>query len=185
MRIPRRLLVALGATVLAAGAGLAVTQQAFAANLLSNPGFETGSLSPWSCTGGLGSVVSSPVHSGSKALAGAANSSDNAQCTQTVAVQPNTAYTLSAWVRGNYVYLGVTGGASTWTPSATRGRPGPYRPARDRPSVGRPAGTFAAWIVVSRPAPCRPSRCRVGVGRPAMIKLVVSLVQRPTLTGAG
>jgi hypothetical protein len=119
MRIPRRLVVALGATVLAAGAGLAVTTQAFAANLLSNPGFETGSLSPWSCTGGLGSVVSSPVHSGTKALAGAASSSDNAQCTQTVAVQPNTAYTLSAWVRGNYVYLGVTGGASNWTPSAT------------------------------------------------------------------
>ena len=30
-----------------------------------------------------------------------------------------TQYTLSVWVRGNYVYLGVTGGASTWTPSAT------------------------------------------------------------------
>jgi chitinase len=34
-------------------------------------------------------------------------------------VQPNTAYTLSAWVRGSYVYLGVAGGVSTWTPSAT------------------------------------------------------------------
>jgi len=90
---------------------------ASAAELLSNPGFETGSLTPWSC--GAGSVVSTPVHSGSKALAGAASSSDNAQCTQTVAVQPNSSYTLSAWVRGNYVYLGVTGGASTWTPSAT------------------------------------------------------------------
>jgi len=44
--------------------------------------------------------------------------SDHAQCTQTVAVQPNTTYALSAWVRGNYVYLGVTGGPSTWTPSA-------------------------------------------------------------------
>ena len=31
---------------------------------------------------------------------------------------PNTAYTLSGWVRGNYVYLGVVGGASTWTPGA-------------------------------------------------------------------
>ena len=89
-----------------------------AANLLGNPGFETGSLSPWSCTGGLGSVVSTPVQAGTRALQGAASASDNAQCTQTVAVQANTAYVLTGWVRGNYVYLGITGGASTWTPSA-------------------------------------------------------------------
>lgn len=87
-----------------------------AANLLSNPGFETGSLSGWTCSGG--SVVSSPVRSGGFAVNGAVSSSDLAQCSQTVAVQPSTAYTLSAWVRGNYVYLGVTGGASTWTPAA-------------------------------------------------------------------
>ncbi|MDQ0944797.1 carbohydrate binding domain-containing protein [Streptomyces sp. V1I1] len=119
MRIRNRLLAGLGAALLAAAASLAVPGTAQAANLLSNPGFETGSLSGWSCTGGLGSVVSSPVRSGTKALAGAASASDNAKCTQTVAVQPNTAYTLSGWVRGNYVYLGVTGGPSTWTPSAT------------------------------------------------------------------
>lgn len=57
------------------------------------------------------------MHGGSKALAGAVSSSDNAQCSQTVAVQPNTAYTLSGWVRGSYVYLGVDGGASNWTTS--------------------------------------------------------------------
>ncbi|MET7621114.1 carbohydrate binding domain-containing protein [Streptomyces sp. NPDC005408] len=119
MRIRNRLLAGLGAALLAAAASLAVPGTAQAANLLSNPGFETGSLSGWSCTGGLGSVVSSPVHSGTKALAGAVSASDNAKCTQTVAVQPNTAYTLSGWVRGSYVYLGVTGGTSTWTPSAT------------------------------------------------------------------
>jgi chitodextrinase len=119
VRIRNRLLAGLGAALLAAAATLSVPGTAQAANLLSNPGFETGSLSGWSCTGGLGSVVSSPVHSGTKALAGAASASDNAKCTQTVAVQPNTAYTLSGWVRGNYVYLGVTGGPSTWTPSAT------------------------------------------------------------------
>lgn len=90
---------------------------AHAANLLTNPGFESGSLSGWSCSGG--SVVTSPVRTGSYALAGAASSSDTAQCTQTVSVVPNTAYTVSAWVRGNYVYLGVTGGPSTWTPSAS------------------------------------------------------------------
>jgi hypothetical protein len=105
----------LGAVLI--GAIVYFVPSASAAELLSNPGFETGSLSPWSCS--AGSVVSSPVHSGTKALAGAAGSSDNAQCTQTVAVQPSSSYTLSAWVRGNYVYLGVTGGASTWTPSAS------------------------------------------------------------------
>ncbi|WP_406265043.1 carbohydrate binding domain-containing protein [Streptomyces sp. NBC_00191] len=119
MRIRNRLLAGLGAALLAAAASLAVPGTAQAANLLSNPGFETGSLSGWSCTGGLGSVVSSPVRSGTKALAGAVSASDNAKCTQTVAVQPNTAYTLSGWVRGSYVFLGVSGGKSTWTPSAT------------------------------------------------------------------
>jgi hypothetical protein len=59
------------------------------------------------------------VHSGSYALAGTPSSSDDAQCTQTVSVQPNTSYTLSGYVEGSYVYLGVTGGTDTWTPSAT------------------------------------------------------------------
>lgn len=95
-------------------AGLAVPAQA--ANILSNPGFETGSLSGWNCSGG--SVVSTPVRTGAHALNGAVTSSDYAQCSQTVSVQPNTAYTLSGWVRGSYVYLGVAGGVSTWTPSA-------------------------------------------------------------------
>ncbi|HET9137956.1 glycoside hydrolase family 18 protein [Actinophytocola sp.] len=90
---------------------------AAAANLLANPGFEAGSLSGWTCSGG--SVVSSPVRSGSFALAGAASSSDTAQCSQTVSVLPSTTYSVSAWVRGNYVYLGITGGPQTWTPSAT------------------------------------------------------------------
>lgn len=94
-----------------------VTQTAQAANLLTNPGFEAGSLSGWSCSGG--SVITSPTHSGGFALNGGVSGSDFAQCSQTVAVQPNTAYTLSAWVRGSYVYLGVTGGASTWTPQAS------------------------------------------------------------------
>ncbi|WP_327637041.1 glycoside hydrolase family 18 protein [Kribbella sp. NBC_00482] len=94
-----------------------VTVPAQAANILSNPGFETGSLSGWNCSGG--SVVSTPVRTGGYALNGAVTSSDYAQCSQTVSVQPNTAYTLSGWVRGSYVYLGVAGGVSTWTPSAT------------------------------------------------------------------
>ncbi|WP_336109911.1 carbohydrate binding domain-containing protein [Streptomyces sp. PTD9-10] len=116
-RSRRRLLALLGTAALALGGAVALPGTAQAANILTNPGFESGSLSPWSCTGNLGSVVSSPVHGGSRALQGAVTSSDNAQCSQTVAVQPNTTYSLSGWVRGSYVYLGVNGGASTWTTS--------------------------------------------------------------------
>ncbi|HEV2637056.1 MAG TPA: carbohydrate binding domain-containing protein [Actinocrinis sp.] len=91
-------------------------------NLVANPGFESGALSPWVCDAGTAAVVSTPVHAGSRALAITATNSDDAQCTQTVSVAPNTTYTLTDWVRGNYAYLGATvpGGtsASTWTPSA-------------------------------------------------------------------
>ncbi|GAA1996677.1 carbohydrate binding domain-containing protein [Catenulispora subtropica] len=102
------------AALAAAGVALAATGASAAdANLVANPGFETGALSPWSCTAGSGSVVGSPAHSGSHALAAAATSSDDAQCTQTVSVQPNSSYTLSAWVQGNYVYIGATGTGTT------------------------------------------------------------------------
>lgn len=43
---------------------------------------------------------------------------------QTVAVKPNSTYTLSAWVQGGYAYLGAsgtgtgTGSVSTWTPDS-------------------------------------------------------------------
>lgn len=107
------------ALLLAGAAALPAPAWADGANLVANPGFETGNLSGWSCDAGTGSVVGSPVHSGSHALAGAATASDNAQCTQTVAVRPGATYTLSAYVRGAYVYLGATGYSSTWTPSAT------------------------------------------------------------------
>ena len=116
-RLRRRVLALVGTAALAVAGAVALPGTAHAANVLSNPGFESGGLSPWSCTGNLGSVVSSPVHGGSRALAGAASASDNARCSQSVAVQPNTTYSLSGWVRGSYVYLGVDGGASTWTSS--------------------------------------------------------------------
>jgi hypothetical protein len=118
MRI-RNVLALMSATVVAVTAVMLSAGTAQAANILTNPGFETGSLSPWSCSGGLGSVVSSPVHGGTKALQGAASGSDFAQCSQTVAVQANTAYTLTAWARGGggYVYLGITGGPSVWNPA--------------------------------------------------------------------
>jgi chitinase len=108
----RRAVAALAALVFVLG----LAAPASAANLLANAGFEDGSLSGWSCTGGT--VVASPVHSGSYALAATATASDTGQCTQTVAVQANTTYTVSAWVRGNPVYLGITGGPSTWNAPA-------------------------------------------------------------------
>src|ERR1041384_1670213 len=70
-----RVLALLGTAALALAGAVALPGTAQAANVLANPGFESGSLSPWTCTGNLGSVVSSPVHGGSKALAGAVSSS--------------------------------------------------------------------------------------------------------------
>jgi chitinase len=122
MRERRRAAAAAAATLCLLAAGITVlssTAQAAAANLLTDPGFEAGGLSGWTCDAGTGSAGTSPVHSGSYALAGAVTASDDAQCTQTVAVQPSTAYTLSGYVQGAYVYLGVTGGTDSWTPSAT------------------------------------------------------------------
>lgn len=116
-RSRRRFFALLGTAALALAGAVALPTQAHAANILANPGFESGVVSPWSCTGNLGSIVSTPVHGGTKALAGAASSSNNAKCSQTVTVQPNTTYSLTAWVRGSYVYLGVDGGAATWTTS--------------------------------------------------------------------
>ncbi|MFG2820516.1 carbohydrate binding domain-containing protein [Kitasatospora sp. NPDC048365] len=119
------LVPALCAAALAAGglAGLGATADAAATNLLADPGLESGALGAWSCAGGTGSVVNSPVHSGSYALRGAASASSTAQCSQTVAVQPNTTYALSAWVQGQYVYLGATGSGvtdpATWTPGGS------------------------------------------------------------------
>ncbi|MEU2927233.1 carbohydrate binding domain-containing protein [Streptomyces sp. NPDC007251] len=83
---------------------------------LANAGFETGSLSPWTCTGG-GAVVSGPVHSGSHALQVTPSSSGTGECDQSVTLSPNHSYTLTGWVQGPYAYIGVSGGAtaSTWS----------------------------------------------------------------------
>jgi chitinase len=114
--------LALAVVTCLGGALLAASTANAATNLVTNPGFETGNTSGWSCSG-TAAAVSSPVHSGSFALSASPSSSDDAQCTQTVAVAPNSNYTLSAWVEGSYVYLGDSGtgtsDTSTWTPSAT------------------------------------------------------------------
>ncbi|WP_333776455.1 chitinase [Streptomyces sp. IBSBF 3136] len=123
---PRRRRIATwsAATALALSvAGLATTPASAAdVNNVKNAGYESG-LAGWTCTAASGTTVSSPVHSGSAALKATPAGQDNAQCTQSVAVKPNSTYTLSAWVQGGYSYLGVTGtgttDVSTWTPDSS------------------------------------------------------------------
>ncbi|WP_436800920.1 chitinase [Streptomyces avermitilis] len=110
----------LGASVLSlTGAGPA---SAADVNNAKNGGFESG-LGNWTCSASSGTTVSSPAHGGSAALKATPAGQDNAKCTQTVAVKPNSTYTLSAWVQGGYAYLGATGtgttDVSTWTPDST------------------------------------------------------------------
>ncbi|PJI85438.1 glycoside hydrolase family 18 protein [Luteimicrobium subarcticum] len=114
---------ALLSTAVLAGAAVLVAGPAGAADgeLAANGGFESG-LTGWSCAASSGQAVSTPVHTGTGALKATPAGSDNAQCSQTVTVQPNATYTLSAWVQGSYVYLGESGATAspvtTWTPSA-------------------------------------------------------------------
>ncbi|MGW1589625.1 chitinase [Streptomyces sp. NPDC002386] len=104
-------------------AGLATTPASAAdVNNTRNAGFESG-LGNWTCTAASGTTVSAPVHSGAAALKATPAGQDNAQCSQSVAVKPNSTYSLSGWVQGGYTYLGVTGtgttDVSTWTPDTT------------------------------------------------------------------
>ncbi|MEU6544363.1 glycoside hydrolase family 18 protein [Streptomyces sp. NPDC046859] len=118
---PARLWAAVAASALSLtflGAGQA---SAADVNNAKNAGFESG-LSNWTCTANSGTTVPSPVHGGATALKATPAGQDNARCSQTVAVKPNSTYTLSAWVQGGYTYLGVTGtgttDVSTWTPDS-------------------------------------------------------------------
>jgi chitinase len=115
--LPLLLPLALVAFGLAAGPAQAAT------NLLANGSFATGSTAGWTCSSG-DTVVTSPVAPGSSfALSGTPTSSDDAQCSQVVSVQPSSSYTLTGQVEGDYVYLGDSGTGATdtdaWTPSAT------------------------------------------------------------------
>ncbi|GAA3051447.1 glycosyl hydrolase family 18 protein [Actinokineospora globicatena] len=84
-----------------------------------NGDFETGSLAPWTALSGT-SVVNSGAHGGSYALSVAATNSSTGEASQALTLQPNTAYTLRAWVKGTYAFIGVRGGAtaSTWASPA-------------------------------------------------------------------
>ncbi|MFF2023346.1 chitinase [Streptomyces sp. NPDC058171] len=122
-----RLLAVLAALVLAVLPGITITSsvaRAADADLARNGGFETG-LDGWNCSAGSGATVTTPVRTGASALRATPSGGDNARCSQTVTVKPDSQYTLSGHVRGSYVYLGVTGtgGPSgdgfSWTQSAT------------------------------------------------------------------
>ncbi|CAL9567637.1 Exochitinase 1 [Streptomyces sp. enrichment culture] len=112
------LVSALSLTLAGVGAGEA---SAADVNNAKNAGFEAG-LSNWTCSANSGTTVSSPVHGGTAALKATPSGQDNARCSQTVAVKPDSAYRLSTWVQGGYAYLGVTGtgttDVSTWTPDS-------------------------------------------------------------------
>lgn len=116
----RRALPLLTAAALAVAGFLAAGPPAAAADadLVRNGGFEAG-LDGWSCSGGSGTIVTTPVHGGSSALRATPAGQDNARCSQTVTVAPDSTYTLGAWVQGAYVYLGASGtgttDVSTWT----------------------------------------------------------------------
>ncbi|MFC8664476.1 chitinase [Streptomyces sp. NPDC057199] len=117
----RSVLALCAATVLAVPGITALSSAARAADadLARNGGFEAG-LDGWTCT--AGSVVTTPVRSGSSALKATPAGSDNARCAQTVTVKPDSQYTLAGYVRGSYAYLGASGTGTTdvsaWTQSA-------------------------------------------------------------------
>ncbi|MFF4431223.1 chitinase [Streptomyces sp. NPDC001513] len=116
----RRTWSLLTAAALAAAAFLAAGPPAAAADadLVRNGGFEAG-LDGWSCSAGSGAVVTTPVHGGGSALRATPAGQDNARCSQSVTVKPDSPYTLAAWVQGAYVYLGASGTGTTdvsaWT----------------------------------------------------------------------
>jgi hypothetical protein len=87
---------------------------------LVNGNFETGSLSPWTCQSG-DAVQTATVHSGKYALEVVPTGSATGECDQAVTLSPNTKYTLSGWVQGNYAFIGVSGGATTdtWSSSSS------------------------------------------------------------------
>jgi hypothetical protein len=157
---PRSLIAALTAASLALlGLTAAPAPVSAATNLLTNPGFETGTLSGWTCSA-ADHVTGSPVHSGSDALAGAATASADAQCTQTVSVQPSSSYALSGGSRA------ATCSSATPAPAARTPTPGPP-PARagsscPPPSVPapRPPASPCTSTAGTARTPTTPTTCR-------------------------
>jgi hypothetical protein len=147
---------------------LTVTATSTGSGSLVNGGFETGSLSPWTCQTG-DAVVTTPVHSGSYALQVTPTASQTGECDQTLTLTPNHSYTLTGWVQGSYAYLGVSGGATASTWASSSSWTVHHRRLRHRHGVrprlvlagerlrGRPGRELAvtAGPRVSRPGPAR------------------------------
>ncbi|GII61800.1 hypothetical protein Skr01_18850 [Sphaerisporangium krabiense] len=115
-----RLTAAVAAAGIAIGLAVVPATAAMAANILPNPGFESG-LNGWTCASGA-RTVTTPVHGGTGALEATPAGADFARCSQVVKVKPSSTYSLSGWVRGGYVFLGALGTGTTDV--STWGSPG-------------------------------------------------------------
>ncbi|RKT11705.1 carbohydrate binding protein [Streptomyces sp. 1114.5] len=126
-------------------------------NLATNPGFEVpapnladwGSIPGWSCTGGPAeaAVTTTAPHSGASALTVTpADADSTGECTQTVSVQPDTTYTASAWVRGNFVYLGATGTGRDVAPDWTESTQGGWQRLTTRFITGPNAHSIRLYV---------------------------------------
>lgn len=150
-------LAAPAASADAAPAGGPSAQAAPTVNLATNPGFELpspdladwGSVPGWSCTGGPAeaAVTANAPHTGASALTVTpANADSTGECAQTVAVQPNTTYTASAWVRGNFVYLGATGTGKDVAPAWTETTGGGWQRLSTRFTTGPNARSIRLYV---------------------------------------
>jgi chitinase len=79
-------------------------------------------------------------------VSGAASSSDFAQCQQVVSVQPNHTYNLSAWVDGNYTFIGVTGSGTTDTSTWTPNTGGAYQKLSTSFTTGGSTTSVTIWV---------------------------------------
>ncbi|WP_329213632.1 carbohydrate binding domain-containing protein [Streptomyces sp. NBC_01485] len=92
-------------------------------NLVSNAGFETGAMSPWTNSGAAPSVTSTGARTGGSALTTQASGSGANQ--NLTGLTPNTTYLLTGWAKvanaGETLAIGVKsyGGAETFTNVAT------------------------------------------------------------------
>ncbi|MFD8751812.1 polysaccharide deacetylase family protein [Kitasatospora sp. NPDC059577] len=141
----------------AAAPAPAATTPAATVNLATNPGFEVpapsladwGSIPGWTCTGGPAeaALTTTAPHSGTSALTVTPATADSTgECTQTVAVQPGTTYTASAWVRGAFVHLGATGTGNDLPPAWTESTGGGWQRLTTRFTTGPTARTIRLYV---------------------------------------
>ncbi len=126
-------------------------------NLATNPGFELtspdladwGSVPGWDCTGGPAeaAVTTTAPHTGGSALTVTpANADSTGECAQTVTVRPDTTYTASAWVRGDFVYLGATGTGKDVAPAWTESTGGGWQQLTTRFTTGPNARSIRLYV---------------------------------------